>query len=189
MTLVFSYKGYAQEYTKVEGGMLVPACVYQGDTIPWVQLPDLYVFKPVIFKNERERREYAKLVRDVKRTLPVSKEVKQVLVETYHYMQTLPTKKSKQAHIKLVEKGMKEQYTARMKKLTYSQGKLLIKLIDRECNQTSYELIRAFMGPFKAGFYQAFAGAFGASLKRGYDPQGEDKMVERVILMVENGQI
>jgi hypothetical protein len=146
--LLFSYKSNAQEYSKVEDGFLVPACVYQGDTIPCVQLPDVYIFKPIQFKNEKERRGYNKLVRDVKRTLPVSKEVKQILVETYEYIQTLPDKKSKQAHIKIVEKGVKDQYTDRMKKLTFSQGKLLIKLIDRECNQTSYELIKAFMGSF-----------------------------------------
>ncbi|KAA6318157.1 hypothetical protein EZS27_031797 [termite gut metagenome] len=186
---LFLYKSHAQEYNKVENGFLVPVCVYQGDTIPYVQLPEVYIFKPLLFKNEKERQAYNKLIRDVKKTLPISKEVKQILVETYEYMQTLPDKKSKQAHIKIVEKGVKEQYTARMKKLTFSQGKLLIKLIDRECNQTSYELIRAFMGSFKAGFYQAFAGVFGASLKKGYDPQGEDWIIERVILMVENGQI
>lgn len=76
-----------------------------------------------------------------------------------------PTKISGK-HIKLVEKGLKEQYTPRMKKLTFSQGKLLIKLINRECNQSSYQLVKAFMGPFKAGFYQTFAALFGASLKK-----------------------
>ena len=80
-------------------------------------------------------------------------------------------------------------YTPRMKKLSFAQGKLLIKLIDRQSNSTSYELVKAFMGPFKAGFYQTFAALFGASLKKEYDPQGEDKLTERVVLMVENGQI
>ena len=89
----------------------------------------------------------------------------------------------------MVEKGLKEQYTPRMKKLSFTQGKLLIKLIDRQSNSTSYELVKAFMGPFKAGFYQTFAALFGASLKKEYDPQGEDKLTERVVLMVENGQI
>ena len=88
-----------------------------------------------------------------------------------------------------VEKGLKDQYTPRMKKLSFAQGKLLIKLIDRQSNSTSYELVKAFMGPFKAGFYQTFAALFGASLKKEYDPQGEDKLTERVVLMVENGQI
>ncbi|KAA6346271.1 hypothetical protein EZS27_006196 [termite gut metagenome] len=183
-----SYACYAQE-NKGEKGCLVPVCVYDGETIPYVQLPVVYVFKPVVFTNEKEKKEYNKLVRDVKKTLPVSREVKQILIETYEYMQMLPNEKSRQAHIKIVEKGVKEQYTARMKKLTFSQGKLLIKLIDRECNQTSYELVKAFMGSFKAVFYQSFAGLFGASLKREYNPQGEDRLVERVILLVENGQI
>lgn len=76
-----------------------------------------------------------------------------------------------------------------MKKLSFTQGKLLIKLIDRQSNSTSYELVKAFMGPFKAGFYQTFAALFGASLKKEYDPFGEDKLTERVVLLVENGQI
>ena len=88
-----------------------------------------------------------------------------------------------------MEKGLKEQYTPRMKKLSFSQGKLLIKLVDRQTHSTSYELVKAFMGPFKAGFYQAFAALFGASLKKEYDPEGEDKLTERVVLLVENGQI
>ena len=87
------------------------------------------------------------------------------------------------------DRGLKDQYTPRMKKLSFAQGKLLIKLIDRQSNSTSYELVKAFMGPFKAGFYQTFAALFGASLKKEYDPQGEDKLTERVVLMVENGQI
>ena len=101
----------------------------------------------------------------------------------------LTNEKARQKHIKRVEKGLKEQYTPRMKKLSFAQGKLLIKLIDRQSNSTSYELVKAFMGPFKAGFYQTFAALFGASLKKEYDPQGEDKLTERVVLMVENGQI
>ena len=88
-----------------------------------------------------------------------------------------------------VEKGLKEQYTPRMKKLSFAQGKLLIKLIDRQSHQSSYELVKAFMGPFKAGFYQTFAALFGASLKKQYDPEGEDKLTERVILLVESGQL
>ena len=91
--------------------------------------------------------------------------------------------------VEAVEKGLKEQYTPRMKKLSFSQGKLLIKLVDRQTHSTSYELVKAFMGPFKAGFYQTFAALFGASLKKQYDPTGDDALTERVILMVESGQL
>ncbi|WP_373798372.1 DUF4294 domain-containing protein, partial [Bacteroides heparinolyticus] len=104
-------------------------------------------------------------------------------------MMTLPNEKARRQHIKAVEKGMKEQYTPRLKKLTFAQGKLLIKLVDRQTNSTGYELVKAFMGPFKAGFYQTFAALFGASLKKQYDPTGEDALTERVILMVESGQL
>ena len=76
-----------------------------------------------------------------------------------------------------------------MKKLTFSQGKLLIKLINRECNSTSFDLVNAFMGPIRAGFWQAFAWTFGASLKKGYDPKSTDRLTERVVLMVEAGQL
>ena len=76
-----------------------------------------------------------------------------------------------------------------MKKLSYSQGKLLIKLVYRECNSSSYQLVQAFLGPVKAGFYQAFAWVYGASLTKKYDPNGIDKLTERVVLQVEAGQI
>jgi len=168
---------------------LVRMCVYKGDTIPCAQLPTVYIFKPLVFKNEKERQEYNKLVRNVKKTLPFAKDIYKITMETYEYLQTLPDKKSKDRHIKLVEKGIKEQYTPQMKKLTFAQGKLLIKLVDRECNQSSYELVKAFIGPFRAGFYQTFAGLFGASLKKQYDPKGEDQMIERIVVLVENGQL
>jgi hypothetical protein len=164
-------------------------CVYQGDTIPWVQLPTVYIYKPLKFKNAKERAEYLRLVRNVKKVYPIAKQINQIVLETYEYLQTLPNEKARQRHIKAVEKGVKEQYTPIMKKLTFTQGKLLIKLVDRQNNQTSYELVKAFMGPFKAGFYQTFAAMFGASLKKQYDPTGKDAMVERVITLVENGQL
>ena len=178
----------AQEIQSING-YLVPMCIYNGDTIPSIQLPTVYIFKPLKFKNEKERQEYYRLIRNVKKVYPISKEINQAIIETYEYLQTLPNEKARQKHIKRVEKGLKDQYTPRMKKLSFAQGKLLIKLIDRQSNSTSYELVKAFMGPFKAGFYQTFAALFGASLKKEYDPQGEDKLTERVVLMVENGQI
>ena len=168
---------------------LTPTYIHEGDTIPYVTLPAVYIFKPVTFKNKRQERRYNKLVRDVKKVLPIANEVKNAVIETYEYIMTLPDDKARQRHLKAVEKSVKEQYTPRMKKLTFSQGKLLIKLVDRQTNSTGYELVKAFLGPFRAGFYQAFAALFGASLKKEYDPQGEDALTEQVVLMVENGQL
>jgi len=88
-----------------------------------------------------------------------------------------------------VEADIKKEYTPRMKKLTYSQGKLLIKLVYRECNNSSYDLIKAFLGPIRAGFYQTFAWLFGASLKKEYDPNHVDRLTERIVRQVEAGQI
>ena len=112
-----------------------------------------------------------------------------IIIETYEYLETLPNKKAKDAHMKVVEESIKREYTPRMKKLSYSQGKLLIKLIYRESNSSSYGLIQAFLGPVRAGFYQTFAWVFGASLKKKYDPNGVDRLTERVVRQVEAGQI
>lgn len=133
--------------------------------------------------------EYYRLVRNVKKTLPIAKEVNRAVIETYEFLLTLPDDKAREKHLQMVEKGVKEQYTPRLKKLTFSQGKLLIKLINRETASSSYELVKAFLGPFKAGFYQAFAAIFGASLKKEYHPNEEDALVEQIVLLVESGQI
>ena len=190
--LFFSFiviENSAQEQTNTIKGYMVPARIHEGDTIASLRMPTLYVFKPLIFKNKKQQQAYNRMVRNVKRTLPIAKEVNRAIIETYEYLQTLPDEKARQKHLNQVEKGVKEQYTPRLKKLSFSQGKLLIKLINRETNSSSYELVKAFLGPFKAGFYQAFAAIFGASLKKEYHPEGEDAMIEQIVLLVESGQI
>lgn len=157
------------------------------DTIAVVNLQEVFVFPQVRFKNKREEQKYNKLIRDVKRTLPYAKMVYETLIETYEYMETLPDDKARQAHLKRMEKDLFKEYKPELKKLTFSQGKLLIKLIDRECNQSSYNLLKAYLGSFRAGFWNLFAGMFGASLKSEYDPKGKDAMTERVVILVERG--
>lgn len=162
---------------------------YKGDSITVIILPEVPVYPPLKFKSKKEYIRYNRLVYNVKKTLPIAKKVKETISETYEYLETLPTKREKDAHIRAVEKGIKKQYTPEMKKLSYSQGKLLIKLIDRECNQNSYEIVKAFFGPFKAGFYQTFAAVFGASLKKDYDAESDDRLTERVVRLVEIGAL
>lgn len=163
--------------------------VEQGDTMWCYLLPELWVYPPLKFKNERQRRAYNRLVHNVKKVLPIAQEVNGLIAETYETLEILPTQKEKQAHIRRVERDIKETYTPRMKKLTYSQGKLLIKLVDRECNQSSYEIVQAFLGPARAAFYQVFAWTFRASLKKEYRPEDEDRLIERVVRQVETGQL
>ena len=161
----------------------------QGDSILYMELNYVYVYPEVSFKNKRQQASYMRLVKNVKKVLPIAKECRQLLIETSEYLETLPTKKAKDEHMKRVEQDIVRTYKPRMKKLTYSQGKLLIKLVDRECNSTAYETMQAFLGPIRSGFWQAFAWMFGASLKKGYDADGTDRLTERVVLLVEAGQL
>lgn len=167
----------------------VAKALVDGDSVLFMEMSNVFVYPTVELKNEKQRRAYNRLVYNVKKVLPIAKEANQIIIETYEYLQTLPDKKAKDEHMKLVEKDIYNKYKPRMKKLTYSQGKLLIKLIYRECNSSSYDIVKAFMGPIRAGFWQAFAWAFGASLKKDYDPNGTDRLTERVVLMVEAGQL
>jgi len=160
-----------------------------GDSIQYMEMNNVYVFPPVTFSSKRQQNAYMRLVKNVKTVLPIAKEARMIMMETAEYLETLPNKEAKDEHMKRVEKSIMKEYKPRMKKLTYSQGKLLIKLIYRESNSSGYELIQAFLGPVRAGFYQAFAWAFGASLKKEYDPEGVDRLTERVVLMVEAGQL
>ena len=160
-----------------------------GDSSQYMEMNNVYVFPPVSFSSKKQQNAYMRLVKNVKTVLPIAKEANMIMMETAEYLETLPNKQAREEHMKRVEKSVMQEYKPRMKKLTYSQGKLLIKLIYRESHSSSYELIQAFLGPLRAGFYQAFAWAFGASLKKEYDPEGIDRLTERVVLMVEAGQL
>ncbi|MBO7590839.1 MAG: DUF4294 domain-containing protein [Prevotella sp.] len=160
-----------------------------GDSIQYMEMNNVYVFPPVTFSSKKQQGAYMRLVKNVKTVLPIAKEARMIMMETAQFLETLPTKQAREEHMKRVEKSVMQEYKPRMKKLTYSQGKLLIKLIYRESHSSGYELVQAFLGPVKAGFYQAFAWAFGASLKKEYDPEGVDRLTERVVLMVEAGQL
>ena len=159
------------------------------DSIQYMEMNDVWVYPEPTFKNARQRAAYNRLVYNVKKVLPIAKEVNKIIIETGDYLNTLPNKKARDEHMKRVEADIKKEYTPRMKKLSYSQGKLLINLVYRECNSSSYQLIQAFLGPVKAGFYQAFAWVFGASLNKKYEPEGVDRLTERVVRQVESGQL
>ena len=162
---------------------------YKGKTIPHIIMPALPKYAPLTFKNDRERAEYNRLVYNVKKVLPWAKLAKLTIIETVEVLDKLPDKRSRDAHIKEVERGLKAQYGPALKKLTRSQGRLLIKLVNRECNQTGYAIAKAFIGPFKANLYQGIAVLFGNSLNKKYDPDGDDRYTERVVRMVEAGLI
>lgn len=159
---------------------------YGSDSIPSIIFPKLPKYGKLTFKNEREQIRYDRLVKNVKLLLPLAKLAKYTVIETYEYMQTLP-KNERQAYVSKVEAGLKQQYGTRIKRMSRTQGKLLIKLIDRECNQTGYDIAQAFIGSFKANIYQGIAWVFGQSLMKKYDPEGEDKQTERIVRQIEAG--
>ena len=185
--LSFSPAGAQDDPTFVPTVKVGKALV-DGDSIQYMELSQVYVYPEPTFKSKRQQQAYMRLVRNVKKVLPIAKQVRQIIIETAEFTETLPPSERKE-HLKRVEASIVKEYKPQMKKLTFSQGKLLIKLVDRECNSTAYEAMQAFLGPVRSGMWQAFAWMFGASLKKGYDPDGVDRLTERVVLMVEAGQL
>ena len=166
-----------------------PAVVMEGDTIACMWLTDFIKYSPITFRSTKDQVAYSKLIRDVKKTLPYAKEIAGIITETYEYMETLPNDKVRQQHLNKMEKYLTDKYTPKMKKLTRSQGQLLMKLVDRETHSSSYHIIDAFMGSFKAWSANLFAKLFGNDLKARYNPYGEDRVTERVCVLVEQGAV
>ena len=162
-----------------------------GDTIYKVILNNITIYPPERFRNKEEEDFYWKTVRDVKRTLPYAKLINTTLQETYEYLQTFSTQKEKEQYLQQFEKAIFDQYKPEMKKLTRNQGKTLIKLVNRETNQRSYFIVKAFMGAFRAGFWQTFGRFFGVNMREGFHPESNkyDAMVERICVRIEQGTL
>jgi len=163
--------------------------IENNDTIMIALLPQIIIFPTMTFKNEQERIEYARLVRDVRKTIPYANTIVKGMMETYEFMETLPNNKAKERHLKETQKYMMDEFKPQMKKLTKRQGLILIKLIDRQTNSSAYEIVKAIAGSFKATYYNAFAGLLGNSLKTKYEPAGKDKDMERIIIELQQGSL
>ncbi len=182
---------------KVGSGRVKPIQGYyyfddeEGEKTLMLVLADITVYPPMKFKNKKEEEFYWKTVRDVKKTLPYAKLICETLIETYEYIETFPTQKEREEHLKRMESEVFKQYKPILKKLTKSQAQMLVKLINRETNQSSYNILKAFLGSFRAGFWQTFGRFFGVNLKMGYNPDKDrkDAIVERVATLVELGQL
>ncbi len=162
-----------------------------GDEQLMLVLSEVTVFPELRFKDKKEEEYYWKTVRDVKRTLPYAKLICETLIETYEYIETFPTQQEREKHLKEMEGAVFEQYKPVLKKFTKSQAQMLIKLINRETNQSSYSILKAFLGSFRAGFWQTFGRFFGVNLKTKYQPQKDrkDAIIEQVATKVELGQL
>lgn len=162
-----------------------------GDTCRMTYIKNITVYPPMKFKNKKEEEFYWRTVRDVKKTLPYAKLAFSTLCETYEYIQTIPDKKQREKHLKTLEKDIFNQYKPVVKKMTKGQGKVMLKLINRETDQTSFNIVKAFLGSFRAGFWQTFGRFFGINMKAGFHPDKnrEDAIIERIATLVEQGAL
>ena len=162
-----------------------------GDTVRMTIIKDVVVYPPMKFKNKKQEEFYWRTVRDVRKTLPYAKLAFSTLCETYEYIQTIPDKKQRERHLKQLEKDIFEQYKPVVKNMTKGQGKILLKLINRETDQSSYSIVKAFLGTFRAGFWQTFGRFFGMNMKSGFKPEknDEDAIIDRIATLIEQGAL
>lgn len=162
-----------------------------GDTCRLTIIRDIYVYPPMKFKNKKQEEFYWRTVRDVRKTLPYAKLAFKALCETYEYIQTIPDPKVREQHLKTLEKDIVNQYKPVIMKFTKNQGKVLLKLINRETDQSSYHIVKAFLGSFRASFWQTFGKFFGMNMKAGFHPESneEDAIIDRVANLIEQGAL
>ena len=156
--------------------------VEKGDSIPLVHVLPVYVFsRPV------DLRRYRRLVEAVKKVYPIAQIAKAKMATMEEELRRLPTKKAQKEYIKQVYHEIKDEYTPVLKHMTRTQGRVLLKLIDRETEYTAYEVLKEFRGGFVAGFWQGVSRIFGQNLKSEYDKQNEDRMIEQIVIYYEAG--
>lgn len=169
--------------------MVVVARIQNQDTIPIMQLPEVGVSIWRLPDSRRDLRKYNRLIYHVKKVYPYAKLAGIKLNEYEAQLQAAKSDRDRRRIMKQAEKELNEQFGDELKNLTFTQGKILIKLIDRETRETSYDLLRELRGGVTAFFYQGFARIWGYNLKSVYDPQGEDALIELIIHMIETGQL
>ena len=176
-------KGQESKYT------VLRAVIIDGDTVPYMRLKEVEIYSLKIPKTRRAKQRLTKLVKNVKIVYPYAKLAGIKLREYEDLLMNATTDRERKAIMKRAEKEINEEYGGELKELTFSQGKILIKLIDRETGDSSYELVQELRGKFTAFWYQAFARIWGYNLKVKYDPEGEDRQIEVIVRMIENGQL
>ncbi len=163
--------------------------VFLGDTIPSIQLREVEIISLRIPKTKSGRRRLTRLVYNVKKVYPFAK-LAGIKLRQYDYLLSkAKNDRERKKIMKKAEKEIKAEYGKPLENLTFSQGKILIKLIDRETGNTSYDLVKDLRGSFTAFFYQTFARLWGYNLKVKYDPEGEDRQIEAIVRMIETGRL
>jgi hypothetical protein len=180
---------HAQETTTPKPGCFTKKIIVDGDTIPYLELRQVLVFPSFRFKNKRQEAKFDRLVYNVKRVYPYAKLAGARLREIETNLGYLQTDALKKFYVKEEEQKLKNEFEEDLKKLTVTQGKILIKLIDRETGFTTYKIVKDLRGTFSAFVWQTLARLFGSDLKSEYDPQGDDLKIEVIMQLIENGQL
>lgn len=190
MTGLIASSSAQQMYEPLPPGSQQLAVMVEGnDTVFLAFLRDIYVFPKIKFNSKKQEQFYWRTVRDVKKALPYAKIVSTELFRVNTLLGDIKNENQRKKYLAQYEKDIFKKYEPELRKLTINQGRLLLKLIDRECNSTSYDLIKSYRGSVSAFFWQGVARIFGSNLKSEYDASGNDRIVERVILLVEAGQL
>jgi hypothetical protein len=163
--------------------------IFEGDTLPMHNIEEIKVYSPKVFKNRRHKRRYSRLVRNVKKAYPFAIIARHELKAMNDSLRFIHGDRERKLFIKEYEKDMFRHYEADLRKLTISQGRILLKLVDREFGNTSFELVQEYRGNFSAVFWQGIARIFGSNLKSHYDPEGEDAEIEEIVELIEAGLI
>ncbi|HNQ82960.1 MAG TPA: DUF4294 domain-containing protein [Bacteroidales bacterium] len=166
----------------------VGGAIINGDTIAVVQLREISIFG---WRNmsPAEERKMTRLIRNVKVAYPYARLAGLKFIEYEDILSQTPDENRRRKIMKQVEDELMDEYGEELKKLTISQGKILIKLVDRETGESFYDIVTEFRGEFRAIFYQAFARFFGLNMKEKYDPEGNDREIENIVKMIETGQL
>lgn len=169
--------------------LVVFAKIVGNDTIPLVQLPEVPVYAMQLFDKKRDIRKIERMIYHVKKVYPYARLAGIKLQQYEKVLSEASSDKERKRIMKQAEDEINAQFGPELKELTFTQGQILIKLIDRETKATSYKLVKDLRGGFTAFFYQGFARIWGYNLKTEYDPEGEDELIETIVLMIENGQL
>jgi hypothetical protein len=191
--LVMSVSGQKQDTVPADSAQSVyhvlKTATFDGQTYPYVELKEIIVYGKMPRGVRFDYRRHARLVYNVRRVYPYALIVRDEFGRINRLLETLPTERAQRDFLQDYEKELLSRYEGDMKKLTFSQGKILIKLIDRETQNTSFDLIRQYRGKFSATFWQGIARIFGTNLKTTYDAEGEDYLIEQIIREIEAGRL
>lgn len=170
-------------------GSVVKARIVNGDTLPVIDLAPVAFFAPRIFKSRGDENRYRRLVHNVKRVYPYARLAGIKFEEYNEILLSLPTEAQRRRAMRQAENELRAQFEDDLKRLTFTQGLILIKLVDRQTNHTSYDVVKEFRGMVSAVFWQGLGRIFGFNLKTEYDPEGEDRLIEEIVQMIEAGVI